>query len=50
VFSELDPNRSDALVDELPPGQTIVTTAGALPAGVHPEQQVRVAAGLVETG
>ena len=49
VFSELDPERSDALVDELPPGQTIVTTAGALPAGVHPEHQVRVAAGLVET-
>ncbi|MEX0665565.1 MAG: DNA replication/repair protein RecF [Acidimicrobiia bacterium] len=49
VFSELDPDRSDALVDELPVGQTIVTTAGALPAGVHPEQQVRVADGKIES-
>jgi DNA replication and repair protein RecF len=49
VFSELDPDRCDALVDELPAGQTIVTTAGALPAGVHAEQQVSVADGKVET-
>lgn len=34
VFSELDPSRSRALVDELPPGQSLVTTAVPLPAGV----------------
>jgi DNA replication and repair protein RecF len=48
VFSELDHGRADALVHELPAGQTIVTTAGDLPAAVHPEQQVRVVDGKVD--
>lgn len=47
VFSELDHDRVDALVQELPAGQTIVTTAGDLPASVHPEQRVRVADGKI---
>lgn len=34
VFSELDPSRSRALVGELPPGQSLVTTAVPLPPGV----------------
>jgi DNA replication and repair protein RecF len=34
VFSELDPVRSRALVDLLPAGQALVSTAGALPDGV----------------
>jgi DNA replication and repair protein RecF len=34
VFSELDPSRSCALVRELPAGQSLVTTAVPLPAGV----------------
>jgi DNA replication and repair protein RecF len=34
VFSELDPARSRALVAELPPGQSILTTAAPLPAGI----------------
>jgi DNA replication and repair protein RecF len=34
VFSELDPARSRALVAELPPGQSILTTAVPLPAGI----------------
>jgi DNA replication and repair protein RecF len=34
VFSELDPARSQALVAELPPGQSILTTAVPLPAGI----------------
>ncbi|MGH9917916.1 MAG: DNA replication/repair protein RecF, partial [Nitrososphaerales archaeon] len=34
VFSELDPERSRALVRQLPPGQALLTTAAALPAGV----------------
>jgi DNA replication and repair protein RecF len=48
VFSELDHDRADALVQELPAGQTVVTTAGDLPASVHPEQRVRVVDGKVE--
>ena len=34
VFSELDPARSKALVAELPPGQSILTTAAPLPEGI----------------
>lgn len=34
VFSELDPTRSRALVAELPEGQSILTTAAPLPAGI----------------
>jgi DNA replication and repair protein RecF len=34
VFSELDPFRARALVDELPPGQALLTTAVPLPEGV----------------
>ena len=34
VFSELDPARSRALVAELPTGQSILTTATPLPAGI----------------
>ena len=34
VFSELDPARSRALVAELPPGQSILTTAAPLPEGI----------------
>ena len=32
VFSELDPTRATALLAHLPPGQVVLTTAGALPA------------------
>jgi DNA replication and repair protein RecF len=42
VFSELDPDRSAALLAHLPAGQGVVTTAGALPEDAHPEQVVRV--------
>ena len=35
VFSELDPDRSRALVRQLPPGQSILTTAVPLPAGME---------------
>jgi DNA replication and repair protein RecF len=34
VFSELDPARSRALVDQLPEGQSILTTAAPLPEGI----------------
>jgi DNA replication and repair protein RecF len=48
VFSELDPARSRALVAELPPGQSILTTAAPLPEGIEVAQIVNVAQ-LVET-
>jgi DNA replication and repair protein RecF len=37
VFSELDPDRSAALVANLPAGQTVLTTASGLPPGAHPD-------------
>jgi DNA replication and repair protein RecF len=49
VFSELDAARADALVRELPPGQTLLTTASAVPPGVHPEQRLRIVDGTVQT-
>ncbi len=36
VFSELDPMRSDRLLNLLPTGQTLVTTASPLPTAMHP--------------
>jgi len=36
VFSELDPMRSDRLLNLLPTGQTLVTTASPLPTALHP--------------
>ena len=49
VFSELDARRADALVRALPSGQALLSTAGALPPGVHPGQVVRVEAGTLRT-
>jgi DNA replication and repair protein RecF len=43
VFSELDPDRCGALLDNLPAGQTVLTTAGALPPGAEPELTVTIA-------
>jgi DNA replication and repair protein RecF len=37
VFSELDPDRSTALLTNLPAGQTLLTTATTLPAEAHPD-------------
>ena len=43
VFSELDPDRSIALLRALPPGgQALLTTAGVLPQGLEPEQVLTV--------
>lgn len=47
VFSELDATRADALVRELPSGQTLLTTASVVPDGVEPERQLRIANGTV---
>ena len=48
VFSELDPQRAEALVAHLPEGQTLLTTASAVPAGIRPERRLRVGDGRVE--
>jgi DNA replication and repair protein RecF len=47
VFSELDPDRSEALLAHLPPGQALLTTAGPLPAQARPALVVRVVAGTI---
>lgn len=47
VFSELDPDRADALLTHLPPGQALLTTAGAFPEGARPSRVVRVTGGRV---
>jgi len=47
VFSELDADRSHALLTHLPPGQALLTTAGVLPEGVTPELVVRVRNGSI---
>ena len=43
VFSELDPNRSRALIEVLPVGQSILTTAAPLPVGIAVARTVDVA-------
>ena len=48
VFSELDPDRSAALLAHLPrDAQTMLTTASGLPAGARPDFVVTVAQGRV---
>lgn len=42
VFSELDPQRSTALLHSLPAGQTLLSTAAGLPPEVLADQVVRV--------
>ena len=48
VFSELDDHRSAALLAHLDAGQTLVTTAGVIPPGLHAEQLLRVDDGRLE--
>jgi DNA replication and repair protein RecF len=47
VFSELDPDRSHALLEHLPPGQVVLTTAGALPTGARPDRVIHIHASTV---
>ena len=49
VLSELDPSRAEALLRHVPPGQTLITTAGYLPGGTVPERVLRISAGTVVT-
>jgi DNA replication and repair protein RecF len=47
VFSELDDQRSAALVANLPTGQTLLTSAGTVPESVTAERTLRVVNGKV---
>ena len=42
VFSELDPHRAGALLEALPGGQRILTTATELPPAAKPDQVLRI--------
>ncbi len=46
VFSELDPKRGAALLDALPGGQRLLTTAAGLPDAARPDQVVYVSNGM----
>jgi DNA replication and repair protein RecF len=48
VFSELDPARAAALMQNLPHGQTLITTASELPPDVIAQRTLLVRAGRVE--
>jgi DNA replication and repair protein RecF len=48
VFSELDPDRTAALVASLPGGQALLTTAGDIPAGIASAATVRISGGRLE--
>lgn len=47
VFSELDAGHSRALIELLPEGQALLTTAGELPAGIDPERRLSLAGGKI---
>jgi DNA replication and repair protein RecF len=50
VFSELDHDRSAALLDALPIGQAFLSTAGSLPGGARPAAVFEVGAGTLARG
>lgn len=50
VFSELDPDRSDALLANLPAGQTLLTSASGLPPKATPDLILHVVDGRVLPG
>ena len=47
LFSELDAGHSRALIELLPEGQALLTTAGELPAGIEPERRLSLAGGKI---
>jgi DNA replication and repair protein RecF len=47
LFSELDPQRSAALIEHLPEGQALLTTAGPVPDGARPGRTLTVVAGRI---
>jgi len=50
VFSELDPDRSTALLANLPAGQTLLTTATTLPTEAHPDVVLQLVDGEIRPG
>ena len=50
VFSELDPDRSDALLENLPVGQTLLTSASGLPPKAIPDRILIVRDGRITLG
>ncbi|MFM8648875.1 MAG: DNA replication/repair protein RecF [Actinomycetota bacterium] len=48
VLSELDPERCEALLTHLPPGQVVITTASPLPEAAQPDRVLRIEQGRVE--
>jgi DNA replication and repair protein RecF len=44
VLSELDPGRSQALLTNLPPGQTVITSASGVPAAARPDRVLELEA------
>ncbi len=50
VLSELDPDRAHALLSTLPPGQTVITSASALPAATRPDTLLSYDAASEEAG
>ncbi len=47
VFSELDPDRSAALLANLPGGQTLLTTASEPPPAARPERVLQLTDGAI---
>ncbi|MEZ5246808.1 MAG: DNA replication/repair protein RecF [Acidimicrobiales bacterium] len=47
VFSELDPGRAEALLDALPGGQRLLTTAAWLPPAATPDRVLKIVEGTV---
>jgi DNA replication and repair protein RecF len=47
VLSELDAHRASALLEMLPAGQIIITTAGTIPPAATPERVIRIADGAI---
>lgn len=47
VLSELDPSRARALLNNLPPGQSVITSASELPPGIFPDQILRHEGGVL---
>jgi DNA replication and repair protein RecF len=50
VFSELDPDRSDALLANLPAGQTLLTSASGLPPKAQPDLVLHLVDGHLTRG
>ena len=47
VLSELDAHRAAALLEMLPSGQIVITTAGAIPPAATPERVIHIANGAI---